>query len=100
MIPRFRKIRAKDVELNRAQEAVDQVFNTILVKQILDGHLIEDVAINTTADVDHGLGIAPRGWLVVRKDANEDVWENTSAVPTRLLSLESTGAVTVSLWVF
>lgn len=100
MIPRFRKVRANDADLNRAQEAVDQVFAQILVKQILDGHLIEDVTINTTNDVSHGLGVTPRGWVIVRKDANEDVWENVSSVPTRLLSLESSGAVTVSLWVF
>lgn len=102
MIAPFRRTRVEDNDLRQVQDAVGFVFQDILSKQIVDGIFIKDVILNGIKLVNHGLGRKPIGYLVVSKDANENVWDHQAENKTPLLnlSLESSGPVKVSLWVF
>ena len=67
--------------------------------QILNGVLLKDVAVTSSSTtISHMLSRTPQGWIVVDKDANEDVWR--VSWNTRQIVLDATGNVTVALWVF
>lgn len=88
--------------LNATQDAVDETTKPLTEHPLLEsGRLIEDVVLGATAvDVPHLLQREPRGWIVVRRSANQSVWEGTQSRPTMFLNLVASGTVTVSLYVF
>lgn len=103
MIQLFFPVRGLDDKLLRLQDAVDAAFKKLQsLASILDGRLLENVVVTTTAtEVPHGLGREPRGWLVVRSSVALSVYEAApSAYPTLNLRLTATGTDVVSLWVF
>lgn len=102
MLNPFRKVKTTSEEVKHLQDAVALIFNQVLKKQIIDGRIIEDVVVNTGSPVSvaHGLGKAVRGWVVIKKNANADVWDSASVTPTATMDLNSSANVTISLWVF
>jgi hypothetical protein len=94
------KVTARDNSL--FQRNVQAAFNEVDNIPILNGCLIENVSLTTTATkISHKLSRPYRGFIVVRKNANVDVWETTDSVDNSLfLPLDASGTVTVSLWVF
>lgn len=66
---------------------------------LLDGVLLEDIDVSTTATwFTHGLGRTPRGWIVVKKEATVDIWQTGSS--TSRIQLDADASATVSIWVF
>ncbi len=61
-----------------------------------------DLASASTTLVKHGLGRKPRGWVVISRDANSTVWEDTTNTASRKvwLPLKCSADVTVKLLVF
>ncbi len=102
MIPSFKRIKSSIDDLNLVQDAVDAVLRVIRIKDLLDGRLISDLILDHSVvnTIDHGLEKPIRGWFVVRKDANSDIWESISEFPSKQFNLNATADVTVSLWVF
>ena len=102
MITGFKKIKAdkmKDVE--RVQNNIESFANQLTNIPILNGVLLEDVALSGSETlVNHKLGRAYRGWIIVDKNANQGVWVTNTTYPERFLGLTAGGTVTVSLWVF
>lgn len=97
----FKEITTKDERLDRVQANVTTFADSVLGINILDGRLIEDVVLGTTeVDVEHKLGRDLRGWLIVDKNAQQDIWKSSTTLTKRFLSLTAAGTVTVSLWVF
>ena len=102
MIQPFRKIRTQNKELTQLQNSIARIFLDLLGLEILNGRLIEDVAVETTQTaVSHGLGRELRGWFVVEKTANVRIFrvKPTENVTTTLY-LDTTADATISLWVF
>jgi hypothetical protein len=103
MIPSLKKIRTSDADLKNVQDSLELVLNQIIRRGILDGILVENVSLVSGSNiVDHTLDRAPKGFIIVARNANQQVWNGTSTkiVPKRNIDLESSGAVTVSLWFF
>ena len=77
-------------------ETLGQVVN----KEIIDGILLEDLSLvsGITNPIPHRLGRNPRGWLLVAKNANADVWEGER--DKSFISFECDNDVIISLWVF
>lgn len=102
MIPAFRPISSQSRELQRLQDSLRKLFNALLSKQVIDGRLISGVAITSGAalEVNHGLGHAPRGWVVAGRNANATVWETASDTPNATLVLNASADVTINLWLF
>jgi len=100
----FQRLVTEDQELNRVQQNMAEALRPVLTAAVLDGRLVEDVALATGQDnvVNHGLGRAVRGWLVVRQNAQADLWDTqaSNAVPGRTLLMRTSATVTVTLWVF
>ena len=89
---------------NNAQEHVESVINPVLDSAIIDGVLLEDIALvsGSFTSIEHKLGRKPRGYLVIRKSAAETVYEDVGDYDNRKLfiKLRASGSVTVNLWVF
>lgn len=102
MIPKFRAIRTVVKDIQRLQDALSKVFNSIETKQILDGRLISNISLlsASTTEINHGLGKPIRGWVVVGKNANANIYSSASDTPNATLILNTTADVTISLWVF
>lgn len=102
MIPSLDRVKTDREDLRQLQDSLDNVLNVIRLKQIIDGRIItgKEVAAAGSIDIEHGLGVKPRGWIIVGKNANVDIYETTNDFPTRFLRLTVTGAVTFSVWVF
>lgn len=101
MIPAlFRKIRSGIADVNRLQDAVDSVFNSLKLCPLLDGALIADIQVSTsTVAFDHGLGRAPRGFLVVKSDGPGSVYNGVMDASSIVLKTD-VFIQTISVWVF
>lgn len=65
----------------------------------LDGRLLEDISVSTTATkFNHGLNREPRGWFVVKANANVNVWQTSQS--KLFITLDASGSATVSIWIF
>jgi hypothetical protein len=96
----FKEIAAKGL-LDRVQVNVRLFADQLINIPLLDGVLLEDVALSTSeTQVKHKLGRAYRGWIIVDKNAQQDVWVSSTALNKTFLSLTAAGTVTVSIWVF
>lgn len=101
-LPALKRIFSNDRVLNQVQEAVNEAIRPLLQMPIASGRLIEDIALvsGTAKSIEHKLNRESAGWIVVKKNANVDIWESTSSIPTKTLVLNASGTVTISLWVF
>lgn len=114
MIPPFRRIRTADPDLDRVQDSLAQTLDPVVKAALLNNVLVSNMpgtAVGTTVqlnigtsfqNVAHTLGRTPIGWLVVRRDADANVWETAIGNPdaTKFLRLRATVAVNVTLLVF
>jgi len=103
-IPTFSKVYTDDFALRQVQDNVEPIFKHLASKTVLHGLVVKDEVITTGKDnyIDHNLGREFIGWLVIRKNANADVWDSdTSNVHlNKHIILKSSANVTVTLWVF
>lgn len=99
-LPGFRKLVSSDNIVSRLQDTIYTIFAWINRREILDGLLIKDVNILAAPTaVDHGLGRAALGYIVVRTTfSGNPVYQVSATVTT--LTLQSTDPVIVDLWVF
>ena len=71
---------------------------------ILDGHLIEnqELASGSTSTISHSLNRNLIGYVVIRRNAAQHVYDvqDTNTTPDKTLLLTASGTVTVDLWVF
>lgn len=100
----YRKVRVDDNVLRQMQDAIEMPIRDISKRAILDGQLLEGVALLSSADnvVNHKLGKTLTGWLVVRQNASSIIWDDQAANgrPQDYLILKCSANVTISLWVF
>lgn len=98
MIP-FRKVLQNDI--NRLQTNIQEFADSVSGIPLLSGTLLEDIELSATeTKVPHKLGRTVRGWIIVTKNANYNVWRSSSELPKQFLPLTASGDITVSLWVF
>ena len=104
MIRAFRKIRAKEFELNQVQDSIEQTFKSVLSVPLLNGVLIRSINLTsgTTNRIEHKLGRNLIGYLVLRKDAPATIYDTkSSAVSDKdFLLLSTTQNTTIDIWVF
>lgn len=98
----LRRVRSDDNVVRQLQDAVGLVFQDISGRQLIDGHLIEDLVIKagTPLNVEHKLQRNFIGYVIVRRDANATIWDSVNNLPYSILTLNSSADVKVTLWVF
>ncbi len=85
-----------DPTMGRFQEGLSQAMQSM--EGDLEGNLIEDVALSTTAtEIEHGLGRAWREYTVCKRSAGATVYDAEGSDDSKFISLTATAAVTVSL---
>jgi hypothetical protein len=101
-VRRFKSIQVRDsIELDRVQSNVELFAGSLQNIPLLNGRLVTDVALTTSETlIEHKLGRAIRGWIIVDKNASQDVYRSSEDLPERFLPLTAAGTVTVDLWVF
>lgn len=119
MAGKFDTLKSGDNALDRVQLNISKALDPVLAVVLLDGRLVEDEVVSgqlveivlttTPKNVAHGLGRKYRGWFIVDKNANADVWvDPPTGVPlvdpnpdrALFVRLDASATVTVKLWVF
>ena len=69
---------------------------------VLSGVTIQNVPLVAGMDnlINHKLGKAIQGWMVIRKNAAADVYEQPVALPSKQINLHTSADCTVSLYIF
>ncbi len=83
------------------QQNVSNFVDQLKSNPILDGRILKDIAVSTTAtEFAHGLGRAPVGYITIKADANVTIYDTTSTTPKSTIKLTASGSATISLWIF
>lgn len=99
MIKFFRKIGTTDKDLSQVQDNVQQTFNTLYNIKLLDGILVQSLAVTTSpVKYPHPLQRVPTGFFVT--NANVPVYLGTSGSTTTTITLTASTAATVDIWIF
>lgn len=97
----FKRVHTPNELLNRVQDNMSLFADALVKIPLLDGILIKDVVLGTTeVRINHTLGREPQGWIIVKKNAAADIYESSSTLTDRYLSLTATATVTASIWIF
>lgn len=98
----FKKLFTNNYELQKIQDNVSEIFADISLQPILKGNFIDAIITTSDTNIEHKLGRAYLGYLVVDKNANAVVYTSTAAnnSPTRQIILKASGTVTVKLYIF
>lgn len=102
-IKAFKKLETEEDSGNLIQENIASVVEPLLRSPIVNGVLLKGVTLvtGTINQISHTLGRAPQGWIVVRQDANANIWQvNPKQLSSTLLQIQVSANVTVDLWVF
>lgn len=97
------RMHTDDREVNQLQTNILSVLNPVLQNPLLNGALLESVSLGTgTNTVSHGLGRPLRGWIITRRSTAATTYDTqaTNPTPELTLTLTSSGANVVSLYVF
>lgn len=98
------QVKTEDPALRRFQDVVVAAVNPALANPLIDGRLTDVVALTTSfQNLNHLLGRAPLGWIVVAPDADARVWQDAAASNpdvTKYLRVKASAAVNVRFWVF
>ena len=101
----FRRINTQNQELMRVQDAVTESFNVLNAALLTEARLLTGISLvsGSPTAVEHGLGRPVQGWLLADADTSAQVWRPVSApvdAPNKLLFLQASTSVTVSIIVF
>ena len=98
----FKKVNSDNSELAKVQENIDVALKPVLDAAIISGILVKQVSLLSTQDniIDHKLGREYRGYIVVDKNANANIWTASTKFKQSQLVLATSIDVVVSLWVF
>lgn len=89
--------------LPQMQQQWAALLNPLLAGPIANGQLLSSIALNAGVTViNHGLARKLQGWFLVGVNGLSNIYDNQDTNPAtdRTLSLTSSAAVTVSIWVF
>jgi Tfp pilus assembly protein FimT len=96
----FRKVFTGDRGMDTLQTNIEQAVTPAIKSQLLDGRLITaQNLVSGDNKVQHKLGRVPQGYIIVKRTSGATVYD-TSETDSNFLILNSSGTLTVSIWVF
>jgi DNA polymerase III sliding clamp (beta) subunit (PCNA family) len=100
----FQQINVDDYSLSKVQDNVKAAIDPFSSNPLLDGILLENVSLVSASDnvINHKLGRKIRFWFLIRgpiATASTRIYEITSSIPEKYLTLKTDQDCTVSLWV-
>lgn len=101
-LPRFAKVQVDDEALNRVQDRIKVVTDALIANQLLEGRIVTVTLTSGSFNrVTHGLARRPQGYIVLRRNANANLWDQPDGTDaSSFLYIQPSATVTVTLWVF
>lgn len=100
----FKKIFAKDDVVQRFQDNVGNVFDSLQKSLLINANLVQDIAFTSGTDtyVSHSLNRPVTGFFVVMKTTPVDIYKSSTASPADdlIIILRSDASTTVSIVFF
>lgn len=100
----FKQVSTDSKDLDKVQNNLSDFFAPLVRNPFVEGILLKDIELTSgnVTKVPHKLNRAPRGWFIVRKKANSNVWDaqDNNNIPDRTLDLNCSANVTIDIWVF
>lgn len=98
----FTQIHTGISAVDRVQTNLAKTLRPILQNPMVDGVHKRGVSLSTTAaDIEHGLGRRPEGFVITKQDAAASIYEpSESTLPTRLITLQASASVTADIFFF
>jgi hypothetical protein len=103
VLARIPRVQTEDRVINQLQDNVISTVNPLVSNPLLSGTLLQSVSLASGANtVNHLLGRNLIGWFVTRRNNASTIYDtqNTNPLPSKTLTLTTSGAVTVDLFVF
>ena len=101
VIPEFRQFHATEPEMDRLQQNIEIFTGPLINVPFLKGNLLESVQLGTTeTQVQHKLGLAYQGFLILNKNAQSDIWVSSETENRSTINLTASATVTTDVWVF
>jgi hypothetical protein len=98
------KKKGLDDNINKVQDNVQLALNPIINSPIINGILLSNITLTSGQDniIEHKLGRELRGYLVVKKSANSNIWDlqDINKLSRLTLNLQCSTNCVISLWVF
>jgi hypothetical protein len=95
----FKTINSKNWELSQIQGNTGTILDILTQIPFLDGVMLKSQVIDTTDTVlNHGLGRAPLGFVIMGKNGLGDIYQTASSQFS--LTLKSSVQVTANVWVY
>ena len=99
----FTSLATGNASVDQVQGYIATALNPLLQLPFASGNRVQDQEI-TTADtvVDHGLDQAPEGWIILKQDAAQVIYESATVndFPETTVILKAGGTVTADLFFF
>jgi hypothetical protein len=99
----FTQLWSKDQEVTRVQSHIQKTFAPLLELPFADGVLRSDLSIGTAdTEIEHKLGRAYEGWLVVGLKTNSVVYESATSNTNKnsVIILQASSAATATIFFF
>ena len=99
----FTQLWSKDQEVTRVQSHIQKTFAPLLELPFADGVLRSDLSIGTSdTEIEHKLGRAYEGWLVVGLTTNSVVYESATSNTNKrsVIILQASSAATATIFFF
>ena len=99
----WKRVTTGDPVIEELQDNAEPIMKRVEGAFLLDGVLIKKQIIGTSATViSHGLQRPPLGFIIIRRRANQQVWDlqDDNKTSPQTLVLIAGGEVEIDLWVF
>ena len=97
----LKKLITGSFELNQVQANLDQLWTQLSLNPFVTGQWLKSQALaNGTTKLSHSLGRLPQGWIITNVNGAATIYLASNSLTTTSLSLTSSAAVTVDIWVF
>jgi len=97
------RINSSDRVLNMIQSNLANTIDQVVSNPLISGSFVNSVSLVSGLNtVNHKLGRRPLGFIITRKNANQNVWDTQDAntQPELTYFLNSSGTVTVDIYFF
>lgn len=99
----FRKVISGDRQSTQLQTNIEQAVSQVIKNPLIDGRLINSIQVSTTGTrIEHKLGRAPAGYLVIYKNSAAIVHDNldTETKPEFFITLTASVDTLLGIWIF